>query len=72
MPHYGDYQNEIYGAGLRGVSPKVPVDFATLEARARAAMPPPVLNYVQGGCGDEWTQRTRMPRRSATGAWCRG
>jgi len=56
MGHYGDYQNEIYGAGLRGVLPKLPVDHATLCARASAAMPPHILNYVQGGCGDEHTQ----------------
>ncbi|MEH3046435.1 alpha-hydroxy-acid oxidizing protein [Sphingomonas adhaesiva] len=56
MPHYGDLQNAIYGAGLMGVQPTWPVDFATLKARAEAAMPPAVLNYVQGGCGDEWTQ----------------
>ena len=36
MPHYGDYQNAIYLAGLSGVVPKVPVDFATLESRAAA------------------------------------
>src|SRR3546814_6812253 len=57
MVQFGDYQNEIYAAGLRGVLPKLPVDAATLEARAEAAMPPHVLNYVQGGCGDEATQR---------------
>ena len=57
MAHYGDYQNAIYGAGLSGVVPKLPVDFATLEARAHAAMPPSVLGYVRGGCGDEFTQR---------------
>ena len=57
MPHYGDYQNLIYGRGLQGVLPKVPVDFATLEMRAAAAMPRSVLDYVQGGCGDETTQR---------------
>lgn len=56
MPHYGDYQNQIYFAGLQGVTPRVPVDFASLVARAQAAMPPQVLTYVQGGCGDEWTQ----------------
>ena len=56
MGHYGDYQNEIYGAGLRGVLPKMPVDFVTLQARAAAAMSLDVLNYVQGGCGDEHTQ----------------
>lgn len=57
MAHYGDYQNEIYGAGLQGVRPKWPVDFKTLEARAAAAMSPDLLSYVQGGCGDEFTQR---------------
>jgi lactate 2-monooxygenase len=58
MSHYGNYQNEIYFAGLQGVVPKIPVDFATLEARATAAMPPSLLKYVQGGCGDEFTQRS--------------
>lgn len=58
MAHYGDYQNELYLAGLNGVLPKVPVDFATLEHRAAAALPASVLNYVQGGCGDEFTQHS--------------
>ncbi len=57
MAHYGDYQHQIYGAGLNGVLPTIPVDFATLEKRATAALPDHVLNYVQGGCGDEFTQR---------------
>ena len=56
MPAFGDYQNEIYGNGLRGVTPRLPVDFAGLEARARAALPETVLDYVAGGCGDERTQ----------------
>ncbi|WP_107045193.1 alpha-hydroxy-acid oxidizing protein [Sphingomonas sp. STIS6.2] len=56
MPHFGDYQNAIYNAGLSGVIPKLPVDYATLEQRASATMPPSVLGYVQGGCGDEFTQ----------------
>ncbi|GAO38892.1 putative lactate 2-monooxygenase [Sphingomonas changbaiensis NBRC 104936] len=54
--HFGDLQNAIYGAGLSGILPTIPVDFATLEKRAQAALPPHVLSYVQGGCGDEWTQ----------------
>jgi lactate 2-monooxygenase len=57
VAHYGDYQNAIYLAGLTGVTPKLPVDFAALEARAAAMLPPSVLGYVQGGCGDEFTQR---------------
>jgi len=56
MPHFGDYQNEIYFKGLRGVVPSLPADFKSLEQRAQAAMPPSVLSYVQGGCGDEFTQ----------------
>ncbi|MET3760060.1 alpha-hydroxy-acid oxidizing protein [Sphingomonas sp. UYEF23] len=56
MTHFGDYQNLIYGSGLSGVQPTWPVDYATLKARAEAAMPPGVLTYVQGGCGDEFTQ----------------
>ena len=56
MPHFGVYQNAIYFAGLSGVAPKLPVDFATLAARATAAMPASVRDYVQGGCGDEYTQ----------------
>jgi lactate 2-monooxygenase len=66
MGHYGDYQNLIYGQGLAGVVPKVPVDFATLQARAAAAMPPFVLHYVQGGCGDE---RTQERNRTAFDHW---
>ncbi len=66
MPHFGDYQNAIYGAGLQGVIPRVPVDFATLEPRALEAMPPFVRTYVQGGCGDEHTQRANA---AAFGHW---
>lgn len=56
MTHFGDFQNEIYGAGLQGILPRYPVDFATLEKRAEAALSASMLNYVQGGCGDETTQ----------------
>jgi FMN-dependent dehydrogenase len=56
MSAYGDYQNEIYFNGLRGIRPKLPVDFKSLEAKAAAALPGNVLSYVQGGCGDERTQ----------------
>jgi lactate 2-monooxygenase len=66
VPHYGDYQNAIYFAGLQGVVPKVPVDAAMLEASAVEAMPPYVRDYVQGGCGDEWTQRANS---SAFNRW---
>jgi lactate 2-monooxygenase len=60
MPHFGDYQNEIYFNGLRGLHPELPVDFNLLEQKAQAAMPTSVLSYVQGGCGDEFTQRQNV------------
>ena len=57
MRQFGDYQLDIYLAGLRGIQPAIPVDFAGLEARAAQALSPQLLTYVQGGCGDEATQR---------------
>jgi lactate 2-monooxygenase len=54
--HYGDYQMEIYRAGLEGRLPKLPVDFHSLEAWAHAAMPPGLASYVACGCGNEHTQ----------------
>lgn len=66
MPAYGDYQNEIYLNGLRGVRPKLPVDFRSLEEKACAALPQSVFSYVRGGCGDERTQELNV---SAFGRW---
>jgi len=60
MGHYGDLQTQIYQNGLHGVLPDYPVDFATLEKRAENALSPAILNYVQGGCGDEHTQRSNV------------
>lgn len=54
--HYGDFQNQIYMAGLSGTLPKYPMDYKRLVERAEKALPPSVLSYVQGGCGDEQTQ----------------
>ena len=56
MAHYGDYQNEIYGAGLAGVQPRFPIRFEELENKAHAAMPASLVSYVAGGCGNERTQ----------------
>lgn len=56
MTNFGAMQNEIYNAGLRGILPNWPVDFATLEKRAHEALGPMMTNYVAGGCGDEHTQ----------------
>lgn len=58
MSNFGGMQNEIYNAGLQGILPDYPVDFATLEKRAHEALGPMMTNYVAGGCGDEHTQDT--------------
>lgn len=57
---YGDYQLEIYLAGLQGVVPKYPVDFESLERKAAEALPPWILSYVAGGAGNERTQRANV------------
>ncbi|MGO9464147.1 MAG: alpha-hydroxy-acid oxidizing protein, partial [Isosphaeraceae bacterium] len=56
MKYFGQYEDEIYSAGLRGVVPKLPIDIATLEKKAIAAWPDTIVSYVQGGCSDERTQ----------------
>jgi len=58
MSNFGGMQNEIYNAGLQGILPDFPVDFATLEQRAHEALGHMLTNYVAGGCGDEHTQDT--------------
>jgi lactate 2-monooxygenase len=63
---FGDYQLEIYLAGLSGIVPALPMDFAGLEARAAKALPDTVLSYVAGGAGDEQTQRVNV---AAFRAW---
>src|SRR5262245_25543472 len=54
--YFGQYEDEIYAAGLRGVVHKLPIDIATLEKKAVAAWPQTIASYVQCGCGDERTQ----------------
>jgi lactate 2-monooxygenase len=54
---FADYQNELYQQGQAGRQPPYPINFADLEAKAAAAMPPKVLGYVAGGAGDEHTQQ---------------
>ncbi|MEW1819272.1 alpha-hydroxy-acid oxidizing protein [Arthrobacter sp. NPDC080031] len=59
-PQYGDFQYEIYLDGLKGIAPRYPVDFASLEEKAHAVMPWWVRNYVAAGCGNEHTQRANV------------
>src|SRR3712207_2664389 len=54
--NYGDFQLELYFAGLTGVRPSLPVTASGMEERARAAMSTEVWSYVAGGAGSELTQ----------------
>jgi lactate 2-monooxygenase len=67
MAAFGDFQLEIYLAGLTGTAPGLPVSYAELEARAQHALPPSVLSYVAGGAGDEYTQRANVTAFSQWG-----
>lgn len=66
MAGFGDYQIEIYFAGLSGIVPTLPMTFDGLERRAERAMSPSVWSYVAGGAGDEHTQRAN---RAAFDHW---
>jgi len=57
---FGDYQLELYLGALGGVLPPHPFDYADLEERALAALPPELRTYVAGGAGDESTQRANV------------
>ena len=60
MPHFGDYQNEIYVAGLSGRIPPLPIRFEELETKAHAVLPKSIVSYVAGGCGNERTQAANV------------
>jgi lactate 2-monooxygenase len=60
MANFGDYQNEIYFAGLSGHQPRFPIRFEELEAKAHAALPAGIVSYVAGGCGNERTQEANV------------
>ena len=53
MADFGNYQTEIYFAGLSGVVPDFPMDFAGWETRAAHALPPSVLSYIASRLVDE-------------------
>jgi lactate 2-monooxygenase len=66
-PQYGDYQMEIYAAGLQGKLPRFPVDFASLERAAIEALPSWAYSYVGYGAGDSGTQRANVEAFSRYG-----
>jgi lactate 2-monooxygenase len=67
MSQYGDYQNEIYEAGVvQGSLPRWPMDYQTLERNGSAALPDWILSFVAGGAGAGRTQRANV---EAFGGW---
>src|SRR5271155_1261533 len=60
MKMNGEYELEIYAAGLRGILPELPIDMALLEKKAVESWSDTIVAYVQGGCGDERTQNLNV------------
>jgi lactate 2-monooxygenase len=50
-----NFQYEIYGAGLAGQRPKLPIAVGDLEERAREVLSDGAFGYVAGGAGSEAT-----------------
>jgi lactate 2-monooxygenase len=63
---FASYQNEIYLAGLTGVTPDLPVAWDELERRAYEAMDAGAHGYVVGAAGMETTMRAN---RDAFDRW---
>lgn len=57
---FGNYQNEIYFAGLSGQRPEFPLSLTELEVAAREKLSPEAYSYVAGGAGTEDTMRENL------------
>ena len=53
-------QLQIYGPGLQGHLPALPIALEALEEQARAALDPRAYDYVAGGAGVEDTMRANL------------
>jgi isopentenyl diphosphate isomerase/L-lactate dehydrogenase-like FMN-dependent dehydrogenase len=56
----GNFQYEIYGRGLVGEKPALPVSISELEQRARELLSAEAYGYVAGGAGAERTMRANL------------
>src|SRR5579872_5352679 len=63
---FANFQYEIYGRGLGGERPSLPVALAELEQRAREQLGEEAFGYVAGGAGSEATMRANL---EAFGRW---
>jgi L-lactate dehydrogenase (cytochrome) len=66
VAHFGDFQLELYLAGVSGQVPPYPVTFDGLEAAAREVLRPEAFAYVAGSAGQELTARAN---RAALARW---
>jgi isopentenyl diphosphate isomerase/L-lactate dehydrogenase-like FMN-dependent dehydrogenase len=57
---FGNFQYEIYLAGLSGERPAFPIAYPDLEAKAREVLKPEAYDYVAGGAGSEDTIRENL------------
>jgi lactate 2-monooxygenase len=57
---FADFYVEIYGRGMGGETPAVPVPVADLERKAREAMSERAANYVFAGAGTEDTMAANL------------
>lgn len=55
-----DWQRQIYLKGFAGKRNKIPVDFDSLERRAKQMMSPEAFAYIAGGAGREITMRNNV------------
>jgi len=63
---FANFQYEIYGYGLAGEKPKLPISVAALQDRAAEVMTPEAYGYVAGAAGAE---RTLRANRDAFERW---
>jgi lactate 2-monooxygenase len=57
---FANFQYEIYGRGLGGETPPLPISASELQERAREAMTAEAYGYVAGGAGSERTMRANL------------
>jgi isopentenyl diphosphate isomerase/L-lactate dehydrogenase-like FMN-dependent dehydrogenase len=57
---FANFQYEIYGRGLAGETPPLPISTSDLQEAAREAMTPEAYGFVAGGAGSERTMRANL------------
>lgn len=57
---FGNFQYEIYGRGLAGETPALPLGADELQERARERLTAEAFGYVAGGAGAELTMRANV------------